>query len=446
MATFERPYKTPSRDSRRVTEPRPPAATRLPDRLRKRAEASFRVPLGNVAVHYNSPVPRLLHAFALTQNPHIYLGPGQERHLPHEVGHILQQRTGAVRSNAVRNGVPVNDDSRLEAEADRIPVATVAPAQRSLTLPLPLGSSIDRLHLLAGTPSRSSTPFAALASGTPVQGKWISTRAGEHREVPDEYVLQQGEVEIEPPNVLKRRESESEEGPPTKKQRTTGGSLGDLATAPDFNLAQHLFNRLMIPETAVLSLVSKSWHSAVNTSSVLPQLQGRRTVGDVDFWSKEEQSEPKRYFFPATGGHISSGTPHVSEQFGFPSHISDVASVHYPRQGFPWQGTEGDYPAKIQFQDQGVPNLSPDQYQVGEADIPGTPSKGRVLTLAPPEAGLPTGTYIEIKSMNQAKRGSLSAGAPRSLLSAEQLDQSLSTVSARWRNKIIKKRERTKRS
>ena len=45
--------------------------------------------LDGVQVHYHSPLPGRVNAEAFTQGDHIYLAAGQERHLPHELGHVM---------------------------------------------------------------------------------------------------------------------------------------------------------------------------------------------------------------------------------------------------------------------------------------------------------------------------------------------------------------------
>ena len=46
---------------------------------------------------------------------------GQERYLPHELGHVVQQKLGLVRANAMHpRGVAMNTDEGLERQADEI--------------------------------------------------------------------------------------------------------------------------------------------------------------------------------------------------------------------------------------------------------------------------------------------------------------------------------------
>ncbi|HEX7315692.1 MAG TPA: DUF4157 domain-containing protein [Pyrinomonadaceae bacterium] len=90
----------------------------LPDGLRAGIEALSGVAMDDVRVEYNSPAPSKINALATTQGKSIRLGPGQERHLPHEAWHAAQQKQGRVRATTQMRGLAVNDNSALEHEAD----------------------------------------------------------------------------------------------------------------------------------------------------------------------------------------------------------------------------------------------------------------------------------------------------------------------------------------
>ena len=93
--------------------------TGLPDRLKAGVETLSGVSMDGVKVHYNSSKPGQLDALAYAQGSDIHLAPGQERHLPHEAWHVVQQQQGRVRATGqMKGGVPVNDDAGLEREAD----------------------------------------------------------------------------------------------------------------------------------------------------------------------------------------------------------------------------------------------------------------------------------------------------------------------------------------
>jgi hypothetical protein len=90
----------------------------MPEPLKTRLEQLSGRDLSGVRVHYDSNKPSQLNALAYTQGNDVYIGPGQERHLPHEGWHIVQQMQGRVRPTGQANGVSINDDENLEHEAD----------------------------------------------------------------------------------------------------------------------------------------------------------------------------------------------------------------------------------------------------------------------------------------------------------------------------------------
>ena len=64
--------------------------------------------------------PAQLNALAYAQgDQHTHVAPGQEKHLPHEAWHVVQQMQGRVQPTMqMKEGVAVNDDKGLENEAD----------------------------------------------------------------------------------------------------------------------------------------------------------------------------------------------------------------------------------------------------------------------------------------------------------------------------------------
>jgi hypothetical protein len=95
-----------------------PNNTGLPDNLKNGIESLSGYSMDDVRVHYNSPKPAQLQALAYTQGTNIHVAPGQERHLPHEAWHVVQQMQGRVQPTMQLQGVNVNDDAGLEHEAD----------------------------------------------------------------------------------------------------------------------------------------------------------------------------------------------------------------------------------------------------------------------------------------------------------------------------------------
>ena len=74
--------------------------------------------MDDVKVHRNSNKPKELNAHAYAQGTEIHLGPGQEKHLPHEAWHVVQQKQGRVApTKQLAAGVQINDNEVLEKEA-----------------------------------------------------------------------------------------------------------------------------------------------------------------------------------------------------------------------------------------------------------------------------------------------------------------------------------------
>lgn len=98
---------------------RKPNDTGLPDPLKENVEQESGYSLDDVKVHYNSGKPAQLNALAFAQGSDIHVGPGQEKHLPHEAWHVVQQKQGRVKPTMqLKGGVNVNNDEGLEKEAD----------------------------------------------------------------------------------------------------------------------------------------------------------------------------------------------------------------------------------------------------------------------------------------------------------------------------------------
>ena len=90
----------------------------LPLQLQNGIENLSGYSMDGVRVHYNSPRPAQLQALAYAKGEDIYVAPGQEKHLPHEAWHIVQQKQGRAVPTGRVNGVNINDNPVLEHEAD----------------------------------------------------------------------------------------------------------------------------------------------------------------------------------------------------------------------------------------------------------------------------------------------------------------------------------------
>jgi hypothetical protein len=117
----------------------------LPDAVRGQMETALRADFSNVRIHIGPQAERI-GAAAFTIGSAIYFAPGQyqpytrrgQQLLGHELTHVVQQKTGRVRTVA-STGLSVVQDPFLEAEADRMGhLAAMAAAAQAMQLkPLP---------------------------------------------------------------------------------------------------------------------------------------------------------------------------------------------------------------------------------------------------------------------------------------------------------------------
>lgn len=94
--------------------------TGLPDNLKSGIENLSGHSLDDVKVYYNSARPAQLNAHAFAQGNNIHLAPGQEKHLPHEAWHVIQQKQGRAKPTLQMKGIDVNDNEATEHEADEM--------------------------------------------------------------------------------------------------------------------------------------------------------------------------------------------------------------------------------------------------------------------------------------------------------------------------------------
>ena len=99
-----------------------PNLTGIPTQMKLDFERRSGLSFDDVRVHYNSDKPAQLRALAYTQGTQVYVGPGQERYLKHELGHVIQQKMGIVRPTKTQNGISINDSPDLEQMANQIAI------------------------------------------------------------------------------------------------------------------------------------------------------------------------------------------------------------------------------------------------------------------------------------------------------------------------------------
>ena len=101
------------------TAPRPASGgTPLDEAMRVKFERQFGLPMGDVRVHHNSDEPAKFGAGAYTYGTDVFIRPGQEKLLNHEMTHVAQQELGQVRPTGIEHGMAVNRSPVLEHSAD----------------------------------------------------------------------------------------------------------------------------------------------------------------------------------------------------------------------------------------------------------------------------------------------------------------------------------------
>jgi hypothetical protein len=93
----------------------------LPDILKTGIENLSGMSMDDVKVHYSADKPTQLKAQTYAQGVDIDSGFRQEKRLPHEAWHVVQQKQGRVKPIIqVKADVAVNDSLSLEREADEM--------------------------------------------------------------------------------------------------------------------------------------------------------------------------------------------------------------------------------------------------------------------------------------------------------------------------------------
>ncbi|MEL6537070.1 MAG: DUF4157 domain-containing protein, partial [Bacteroidota bacterium] len=133
------PKAGPSQPGRHAIAGRTGSIGGLPAKLQTGIESLSGLPMDDVRVHYNSPKPAQLQAHAYAQGTDIHLAKGQEKHLPHEAWHVVQQKQGRVkptvqRKTALPLRVPWRSASYNPLGFSQVPYRTQvgAPIQRKM--------------------------------------------------------------------------------------------------------------------------------------------------------------------------------------------------------------------------------------------------------------------------------------------------------------------------
>lgn len=134
--------------------------TGLPAQLKSGIESLSGQSMDDVNVHYNSDKPAQLKAHAFAQGTDIHLAAGQEKHLPHEAWHVVQQKQGRVQPTTQLKGkVNINDDPSLEREADVMGARALSAEVQSESISSGVAGQSTQLK----TVQRAPTPDAGKA-------------------------------------------------------------------------------------------------------------------------------------------------------------------------------------------------------------------------------------------------------------------------------------------
>jgi hypothetical protein len=278
--------------------------------------------LSDVHVHRNSTRPAQMQAEAFAQGRDIHLAPGQDRHLPHEAWHVVQQRQGRVRPTGQVGQQALNDDPRLEREADTMGAKALqmkpAPTRNARAAHAALGPvqrKGGRREVLAQQPSQAEPIFVKViiaGSGydrwethvtaekkptAPVDtdGKKEDTQAEEHdtsESIPSnkKWMRHDNENSVEEPTHYRRDKDGgrtaqvSFAGPGASTTKDSGplGGAQDVGSNSIANLVKHVpqvVEELLVSqfeafgnETPVVILIKAHSRGAVAASRIARQL------------------------------------------------------------------------------------------------------------------------------------------------------------------------------
>lgn len=206
--------------------------TGLPDGLKTGIESLSGMSLDHVRVVYNSSKPAEVQALAYACGDEIHVAPGQEAHLPEEAWHIVQQMQGKVKATTEVNHSPVNDDRKLEEEAQNMGAKAMALQAE------PSAEPLQQIHSAAAPVHQLKSKFTNLdntSEPTPLASlSKVIKPYFEKTDLPEIYLLHGGkQVSPEAYNgTYKRAKSATatlEDGPKAgKRDNSVIGPYGHL--------------------------------------------------------------------------------------------------------------------------------------------------------------------------------------------------------------------------
>lgn len=221
--------RAPSEHRERKSAP----AGGLPENLKSGIESLSGISMDPVRVHYNSAKPAQLNALAYAQGTDIHLGPGQEKHLPHEAWHVVQQAQGRVQPTMqMRDGAPINDNKSLEHEADAMGSKAMQlealPVEKSSLLSAPeiptnLGPLQRKVAVKVAEKSKTKVVISAKGKARNFQGGTEAEDYGWNGVTKYQARAKVGETEIKT-EVINNRFIEAQAGHVLAKQNGGNGA------------------------------------------------------------------------------------------------------------------------------------------------------------------------------------------------------------------------------
>ena len=276
--------------------------TGLPDQLKSGIESLSGLSLDHVRVHYNSSQPAQLNALAYAQGSDIHLAPGQERHLPHEAWHVVQQAQGRVQpTTQMKDDTPVNDDDALEREADIMGERAMSAGTRDGLPPVQLAGPAGEVGSVAqrmvGFEAELSVPSLGPAPGA-VDKKRLATGPDGNEPTPEIEQFIFG-------------------GLPYGVNR---GSNANFALKPDHNELQGKASALRVKLASMGLLLAVPAESTSNLEYVTPPLDELAAGSTAKLTGQfDAVRDHVNALFPAAKSTVSAiGAPGVNTYTGVP--------------------------------------------------------------------------------------------------------------------------------
>lgn len=180
----------------------------LPEGLKEGVEQLSGEDMSDVKVNYNSNKPKQFDAHAYANGSEIEIAPGQEKHLPHEAWHVVQQKQNKVKPIEKTNyGKLINDEQILEDESDKM-------GSKALEYSLPSNENLKK--------SKTISPVFQLAKDEKKKKKSEDEKKeDEEKENIDKEEIEEKKKENKSEEEVKEeKENKAEKGEVEKKEKS----------------------------------------------------------------------------------------------------------------------------------------------------------------------------------------------------------------------------------